>query len=106
MNMNKSKIVKTTVAALTASAFLCAGFQSANAAVLANYTFNASNGTSSDTDPNSVAGTFAGTGLTVSYNDPNFATGDTVAIRAHTQSMATSDRSEERRVGKECRSLW
>lgn len=90
MNMNTSKIVKATVAAVATCAFLCAGFQSANAAVLANYNFNSSNGNSSDTDPNSVAGTFTGTGLTVSYNDPNWVTGDTVAIRADTSSMATS----------------
>lgn len=90
MKMNRFKIVKTSVAALAAAAFLCAGFQSANAAVLANYNFNSSNGNSSDTDPDSTASAFTATGLTTSYLDPNFVAGDTIAVRATTASMAST----------------
>lgn len=73
-----------------AAALLCAGLQQANAAILANYTFNSRNGTSSDTDATSTAGTFSAVGITSSYNNPNFVTGDTIAIRAATSTMPTA----------------
>lgn len=68
MKMNRFKIVKTSVAALTAAAFLCAGFQSANAAVVALYNFTGSVSTSSDTELNSTANTLGNAGITVGYS--------------------------------------
>jgi hypothetical protein len=74
-------------------AFLVAGLSacSANGAIVANYAFTGGNGNTSDIEVNSVASSFTSTGLTVSYNDPNYVTGDTTSIRASCNSMASAN---------------
>jgi hypothetical protein len=89
MRTIKNRVVKTCLAGLVAAAFLCAGLPQAKAAVLANYAFQSSNGTSTDTDLSSTAGTFGATGLTTSFATGPFA-GATTSIRATASSMPTA----------------
>jgi len=87
MKNNLSKIVSLFLGGLAAAVILCGSPQRAQAAVLANYTFNASTGASSVTEPGSTPGTFGSPTLTPSFNDPNFNGTDTVAIRAASSSI-------------------
>ena len=89
MRTNKNQVVKTSLAGLMVAAFLCAGLQQAKAAVLANYNFNSSNGTSSDSDTLSGAGTFAATGITTTYGTPSFGSYG-VAFRADSYNLSNT----------------
>jgi len=94
MNTNKNQVVKVFLAGLTAAVFLGAGFAPAHAAVLANYNFQTASpnqNVSTDADPLSTASVFGQTGLTISYADPGFVTGDTISVRATATSMATAN---------------
>ncbi len=67
MKTNWSKIVRLSLGGSMVAAFLCASLQQVNAAVLGQYTFQALDGSSSDGDVNSVAGTFGPTGLPLNF---------------------------------------
>ena len=89
MRANWSKIVGRSASGLGATLVMCGSLPRADAAVVANYTFQASNGASSDADTGSVAGTFGAVGLTPGFETGPF-TGATISTFATANDLPTA----------------
>ena len=91
MKMNWSKTVRVSLGGFVIAGFLCLSLQRAEAAVLANYDFQNSDGVSSDSDTGSTAGVFSFNGLGAIGFDPNPGiAGLTTSIAVNASGMPTS----------------
>jgi hypothetical protein len=88
IKMNWSKIIRLSLGGAMAG-ILCGSLQRAEAAVLAEYLFNASTGASTDGDANSAANTFSSVNFGQSFANAGFPGNATISIRGDTAMSDT-----------------